>query len=85
MAIAFVSISQLFWGDLKFDKFFPLLVLLGNRKTYTYLYGYRVYTLQSAAKHTTIVANVNKCTETTSTGFRITMALCHLMAIIFPW
>jgi len=42
---------------------FPLLVFLCNRNLHLSL---RLLFLQSAAKHTTIIANVNKCTETTS-------------------
>ena len=54
-------ICQLFFGNQNLkDRVFPLLVLLGNQKNYTYLYGYCVFQCLC------IVANVNKCTETTS-------------------
>ena len=42
-------------------------VLHGNRKSYTYLYGYCVY---NQLRDIAIVANVNKCTETTSRALR---------------
>jgi len=74
MAIALVSISQLFLGELKFDRVFPLLVLLGNRKNLHFTFIMFI----SAAKHTTIVANVNKCTETTSGSQRH----CHLTVVL---
>jgi len=41
-------VSQLFWGELKFDRkdssrFLYSFVILGNWKTYAYLYDYCVY------------------------------------------
>jgi len=78
MAIMFVSMSE--FNLFKCSHFLNSFELLGNRKkTYTYLYGYCVFTISCKTK--TIVANVNnKCTVTIY--FRITTALCHLTAVL---
>ena len=62
-------VSHFFLGELKFDKqnrptsCIPLYYLETEKKRHLSL---RLLCLQSAAKHTVHVADVNKCTETAS-------------------
>jgi len=69
LAIAFVSIIL---GKYSLtDRVFPLLVFLCiTWKLKNPHLSLRLLCLHAAAKHTTIVANVNKCTESTSRSQR---------------
>jgi len=73
MVITFVSISQLFLGELKFDKSFPLLVLLGNRKK-RYL-SLRLLCYCKTYKHRCQRKQMHR------NYLRITTALCQLTAV----
>ena len=72
MAITFVSMSE--FNLLKCSHFLNSFQLLGNRKTYTYLYGYCVCNQLQNENHRCQCKQTHKY-------FRITRALCHLTAV----
>jgi len=68
MAITFQFVSVSEYNLLKSSHFLNSFELLGNRKNLHI--SLRLLCLQVAAEHTTVVANANKCTETTSVSQR---------------
>jgi len=60
---------------LKCSRFLNSFELLGNRKTYTYLYDYCVYNQLQNKNHRC------QCKQMHDNYFRITTALCHLTAV----
>jgi len=57
------------------DRVFPLLVLLGNRKKPTLIFTVTVFTIICKTYN-------HRCQQMQRNYFRITKALCHLMAVL---